>query len=84
MSQSGTSQSGSFSGADAKGAGSGGGTEQGEKAPKDELIAGARHLGSEVKDMAADIETKIKQKLGIGQPKIVEAADDELAARRPA
>lgn len=38
-------------------------------------------------DIAAEIETKIKQKLGIGQPK--QAADDaatadELAARRPA
>ena len=36
-------------------------------------------------DMALDIETKIKQKLGIGQPKAVEEpASDELAARRPA
>ncbi len=34
-------------------------------------------------DVAAEIETKIKQKLGIGQPKQVEKAD-ELAARRPA
>ena len=34
-------------------------------------------------DVAAEIETKIKQKLGIGQPKQVESAD-ELAARRPA
>jgi recombination protein RecA len=34
-------------------------------------------------DVAAEIETKIKQKLGIGQPKQVETAD-ELAARRPA
>jgi recombination protein RecA len=34
-------------------------------------------------DIAAEIETKIKQKLGIGQPKQVETAD-ELAARRPA
>ncbi|MEU2205309.1 recombinase RecA [Microbacterium oleivorans] len=38
-------------------------------------------------DVAAEIETKIKQKLGIGQPKQA-AADaatpDELAARRPA
>ncbi len=34
-------------------------------------------------DIAAEIETKIKQKLGIGQPKAVETADD-LAARRPA
>lgn len=36
-------------------------------------------------DVAAEIESKIKQKLGIGQPKSVEApAADELAARRPA
>ncbi|MFB8388117.1 recombinase RecA [Microbacterium sp. NPDC055910] len=36
-------------------------------------------------DMAADIESKIKAKLGIGQPKSVDAAAaDELAARRPA
>ena len=36
-------------------------------------------------DIALDIETKIKQKLGIGQPKAVEEpASDELAARRPA
>lgn len=34
-------------------------------------------------DVAAEIETKIKQKLGIGQPKQAEKAD-ELAARRPA
>jgi len=38
-------------------------------------------------DVAAEIEAKIKQKLGIGQPKQA-AADaatpDELAARRPA
>ena len=34
-------------------------------------------------DIAADIETKIKEKLGIGQPR-VEASADELAARRPA
>lgn len=34
-------------------------------------------------DVAAEIEAKIKQKLGIGQPKQVESAD-ELAARRPA
>jgi len=34
-------------------------------------------------DVAAEIETKIKQKLGIGQPKQTEKAD-ELAARRPA
>ncbi|RZI78980.1 MAG: DNA recombination/repair protein RecA, partial [Microbacterium sp.] len=34
-------------------------------------------------DIAAEIETKIKQKLGIGQPKQVESSD-ELAARRPA
>ncbi|CAI9391775.1 recombinase RecA [Microbacterium sp. T2.11-28] len=36
-------------------------------------------------DVAAEIESKIKQKLGIGQPKTVETpAGDELAARRPA
>lgn len=36
-------------------------------------------------DVAAEIESKIKAKLGIGQPKSVEApAQDELAARRPA
>ncbi|MCT9001874.1 recombinase RecA [Microbacterium memoriense] len=35
-------------------------------------------------DMAADIETKIKQKLGIGQPKQVADPADDLAARRPA
>ncbi|MDE0545896.1 recombinase RecA [Microbacterium sp. C7(2022)] len=34
-------------------------------------------------DIAADIESKIKVKLGIGQP-ASEAAADELAARRPA
>ncbi len=34
-------------------------------------------------DIAAEIETKIKQKLGVGQPKQTETAD-ELAARRPA
>ncbi len=35
-------------------------------------------------DIAADIETKILQKLGIGQPKVVDAPADDLAARRPA
>ncbi|MFJ6678910.1 recombinase RecA [Microbacterium sp. NPDC091382] len=37
-------------------------------------------------DVAAEIETKIKQKLGIGQSKQTEdaATSDELAARRPA
>ncbi len=35
-------------------------------------------------DVAAEIESKIKAKLGIGQPKVVEAVSDELAARRPA
>jgi recombination protein RecA len=35
-------------------------------------------------DIAADIESKIKAKLGIGQPKLEAAAADELAARRPA
>ncbi|EZP25338.1 recombinase RecA [Microbacterium oleivorans] len=38
-------------------------------------------------DVAAEIENKIKQKLGIGQPKVeaeAVAAPDELTARRPA
>ncbi|TQJ32476.1 recombinase RecA [Microbacterium sp. SLBN-146] len=35
-------------------------------------------------DIAADIESKIKAKLGIGQPKAEAPAADELAARRPA
>ena len=37
-------------------------------------------------DVAAEIETKIKQKMGIGQPRQTEdaPASDELAARRPA
>ncbi|MCR2764846.1 recombinase RecA [Microbacterium sp. zg.B48] len=35
-------------------------------------------------DVANEIETRIKVKLGIGQPKVVEATSDELAARRPA
>ena len=36
-------------------------------------------------DIALDIESKIKQKLGIGVPRLVEApVDDELAARLPA
>ncbi len=36
-------------------------------------------------DIAADIESKIKAKLGIGVPRLVEApVEDELAARRPA
>ena len=37
-------------------------------------------------DVATDIESKIKAKLGIGQPAVVEAAPaaDELAKRRPA
>jgi len=35
-------------------------------------------------DVATEIESKIKAKLGIGQPKVVESAADELAARRPA
>ena len=35
-------------------------------------------------DVAAEIESKIKTKLGIGVPKVVEGAADELAARRPA
>ncbi|WP_298868621.1 recombinase RecA [Microbacterium sp.] len=35
-------------------------------------------------DIALDIETQIKQKLGIGVPAAVEAPADELAERRPA
>ena len=35
-------------------------------------------------DIAADIETKILQKLGIGQPKAVDAPVADLAERRPA
>ncbi|WP_298743688.1 recombinase RecA [uncultured Microbacterium sp.] len=35
-------------------------------------------------DIAADIETKILQKLGVGQPKQVAEPADDLAARRPA
>ncbi|GAA1696495.1 recombinase RecA [Microbacterium sediminicola] len=35
-------------------------------------------------DVAAEIETKIKQKLGIGGAKSEEAVEDELAKRRPA
>jgi recombination protein RecA len=37
-------------------------------------------------DIAAEIETKIKQKLGIGQPRggAEVAPADDLAARRPA
>ena len=35
-------------------------------------------------DVANEIESKIKVKLGIGQPKAVEAPADDLAARRPA
>lgn len=37
-------------------------------------------------DIAAEIESKIKQKLGIGQPRVAAEASpaDELAARRPA
>ncbi|WP_405372579.1 MULTISPECIES: recombinase RecA [unclassified Microbacterium] len=37
-------------------------------------------------DVAAEIELKIKQKLGVGMPKVTEetAKSDELAARRPA
>ena len=35
-------------------------------------------------DIAAEIESKIKVKLGIGQPKVVEVVSDELAKRRPA
>src|ERR671912_643921 len=45
----------------------------------------ARNFLLQNPDIAADIEQKIKAKLGIGQPKVVEApASDELAARRPA
>ncbi|GAA1947959.1 recombinase RecA [Microbacterium deminutum] len=45
----------------------------------------ARNFLLKNEDVAADIEAKIKAKLGIGQPKAVEApSQDELAARRPA
>src|SRR3954470_20385174 len=45
----------------------------------------ARNFLLKNEDVAADIESKIKAKLGIGQPKAVDApAEDELAARRPA
>lgn len=45
----------------------------------------ARNFLLKNEDVAADIEAKIKAKLGIGQPKAVEApGEDELAARRPA
>ncbi|MGP3535211.1 recombinase RecA [Microbacterium sp. RD1] len=35
-------------------------------------------------DVAAEVETQIKNKLGIGAPQAAVAVDDELAARRPA
>jgi recombination protein RecA len=45
----------------------------------------ARNFLIKNEDVAAEIESKIKAKLGIGQPKSVEApAQDDLAARRPA
>jgi recombination protein RecA len=45
----------------------------------------ARTLLIKNPDIAAEIESKIKAKLGIGQPKAVaEVTGDELAARRPA
>jgi recombination protein RecA len=45
----------------------------------------ARNFLIKNEDVAAEIESKIKAKLGIGQPKAVEApAQDDLAARRPA
>jgi recombination protein RecA len=45
----------------------------------------ARTLLIKNPDIAAEIESKIKAKLGIGQPKLVEVpAADELAKRRPA
>ncbi|WP_137846221.1 recombinase RecA [Microbacterium sp. 2FI] len=45
----------------------------------------ARNFLIKNEDVAAEIESKIKAKLGIGQPKAVgESAADELAARRPA
>ena len=44
-----------------------------------------RHPGGETGDVAAEIESKIKTKLGIGVPRgAAEAPGDELAARRPA
>lgn len=45
----------------------------------------ARNFLIKNEDVAAEIESKIKAKLGIGQPKTADAAaQDELAARRPA
>lgn len=45
----------------------------------------ARNFLIKNEDVAAEIESKIKAKLGIGVPKSVEtSAQDELAARRPA
>jgi recombination protein RecA len=45
----------------------------------------ARNFLLKNEDVAAEIESKIKAKLGIGQPKVADAtAKDELAARRPA
>jgi len=45
----------------------------------------ARNFLIKNEDVAAEIESKIKAKLGIGVPKAVEeTAEDELAQRRPA
>ncbi|GAA2005678.1 recombinase RecA [Microbacterium ulmi] len=44
----------------------------------------ARNFLIKNEDVAADIESKIKVKLGIGQPKAEAPVGDELAARRPA
>lgn len=43
----------------------------------------ARNFLLKNEDVAAEIESKIKEKLGIGQPRTT-AVEDELAARRPA
>jgi recombination protein RecA len=44
----------------------------------------ARNFLIKNEDVAAEIESKIKAKLGIGVPKGIEAPADDLAARRPA
>ncbi len=71
MSQDATSQSGSFSGSEAKGSSPDAKGGQPGKGAKDEIIDGARHLGSEVKDMAADVAGGAKKaaetKLGAGK-----------------
>ncbi|HCU77694.1 MAG TPA: DNA recombination/repair protein RecA, partial [Microbacterium sp.] len=44
----------------------------------------ARNFLIKNEDIAADIETKIKEKLGIGGAKPAGDVEDELAKRRPA